>query len=82
MLRLEHARKNTVRAMMCDGDPYPTNLHPSDHHCLTPVLTCTQCNLVTLGRRLPLQLAAVGNQVPDVVLPHYKDARMQHSQSR
>ena len=33
-----------------------------NHHCLTPVLTCTQCNLVTLGRRLPLQLAAVGNK--------------------
>ena len=32
------------------------------NHCLTPVLTCTQCNLVTLGRRLPLQLAAVGNK--------------------
>ena len=36
-----------------------TNNH---HHCLTPVLTCTQCNLVTLGRRLPLQPSSVGNK--------------------
>ena len=32
------------------------------NHCLTPVLTYAQCNLVTLGRRLPLQPSAVGNK--------------------
>ena len=34
----------------------------ADFHCLTPVLMHAQCNLVTLGRRLPLQPSAVGNR--------------------
>ena len=62
--------------------PFPTSRQPPDHHCLTPALTHTQGNLVTLGIRLPSQSSAVGGQVPDVGLPHCRDARIQHSQSR
>ena len=59
MLRLEHARQNMVCAMKCGVAP---NLRTPFHHCLTPVLTCTQCNIVALGRRLPTLPSAVGNK--------------------
>ena len=32
------------------------------HHCLTPAQKHAQCNIVTLGRRLPIQPSAVGNR--------------------
>ena len=41
--------------------PYTTSRQPSIHRCLTPALTHSQCNLVTLGKRPPLQLSAVGD---------------------
>ena len=35
-----------------------------------------------LGHTAPLTPFSCGGQVPDVDIPHYRDARMQHSQSR
>ena len=35
-----------------------------------------------IGQTAPLTAFSCGEQVLDVVLPHYKDARMQHSQRR
>ena len=35
-----------------------------------------------IGQTAPLTAFSCGEQVPDVALPHYKDARMQHSPSR
>ena len=34
------------------------------------------------GQTAPLTAFSCGEQVPDVGMPHYRDARMQHSQSR
>ena len=42
--------------------PFPTNLPSPIHHCLTPARRHAQCNIVTLGRRLPLQPSAVENR--------------------
>ena len=69
--------------------PHPASLPSPFHHCLTPAHT---------GKRLPVVLpnatslhladgstyspSAVGNRSLDVAIPHYRDARMQHSQSR
>ena len=62
--------------------PCPTNQRTPIHHCLTPAQRHAQCNNVTLGRRLPIQPSAEGNKSLMWGFPHYKDARMQHSQSR
>ena len=35
-----------------------------------------------IGQTAPHTAFSCGEQVPDVAVPHYKDARMQHSQSR
>ena len=35
-----------------------------------------------IGQTALLTAFSCGEQVPDVGLPHYKDARMQHSQSK
>ena len=35
-----------------------------------------------IGQTAPLTAFSCGEQVPDVGLPHYRDARMQHSQSK
>ena len=35
-----------------------------------------------IGQTAPLTACSCGEQVLDVVLPHYKDVRMQHSQNR
>ena len=56
--------------------------HPFTYMTPEHYFCCAQCNIVTLGRRLPIQPSAVGRQVPDVAIPHYRDARMQHSQRR
>ena len=50
-----------------------------DVHCLTPAQRHAQCNNVTLGRRISIQPSAAGNRSPDVAIPHYRDARVQHS---
>ena len=47
-------------------------------HCLTPALTHSQGNLVTIGKAASLTAFSCERQVPDVGLPHYRDARMQH----
>ena len=62
MLRLEHARKNMVCAMKCGVAPsQPTY----EHHSITALhqfLRVPNATLLHWGRRLPLQLAAVGNK--------------------
>ena len=68
--------------------PCPTNLH---HHSITALHQCTQArdyhscfaqsNIITLAYGPPYSLSC-GRQVPDVSIPHYRDARMQHSRSR
>ena len=70
-----------VCAMTCGGGPTQPTYH---HHSITALHQCTQarvyhsccaqCNHETLGVRLNC-----GREVPDVAIPHYRDARMQHS---
>ena len=42
--------------------PFPTSRRTPFHLCLTPELRHAQCNIVTLGRRLPIQPSAVVNR--------------------
>ena len=45
-----------------------------DHH------SCfAQCNFRYIGHTASLTAFSCGRQVPDVGIPHYRDARMQHS---
>ena len=56
------ARKNTLRRSE-EGRSTGVSLGTKNrHHCLTPAQRHTQCNNVTLGRRLPIQPSAVGNK--------------------
>ena len=66
--------------------PYPTNLPPppittdtSAHMKETPHVP--KATLLPWAYGPPYSLSC-GGQVPDVGIPHYRDARMQHSQSR
>ena len=56
----------------------PTPMHTSER---PPQSFCPR-QLRYLGRTASLAASAVGGQVPDVGIPHCRDARMQHSQSR
>ena len=62
--------------------PFPTNLRSPIHHCLIPAQRHAQCNNVTLGTTVLHTAFSCGEQVPDEAIPHYRVARMQHSQSR
>ena len=82
--RLEHVRQYKVCAMKCGGAPS----HPSDHPTTTiPTLPYTSTDVrpvqpCYIGQTAPHTAFSCGEQVPDVAIPHYRDARMQHSQSR
>ena len=68
---------------------YPTNLQPPSHHRPTPEQTrvrlpfcfpdSTKATLLPWAYGTPCSLGC-GRQVPDVGMPHYRDARMQHPQ--
>ena len=69
--------------------PYPTNLRPPSHHRPTPVRTRMRPPFVFLRSTKATSLPWIcgppyslscGGQVPDVGMPHYRDARMQHRQ--
>ena len=57
----------------------PTNAIPS-----LPYTSSDICPMQPryFGQTAPLTAFSCGKQVPDVALPHYKDAKMQHTQSR
>ena len=64
--------------------PCPTNLHSPTHHLhntRTLLLLCPMQHRY-IGQTALHTAFSCGGQVPDVAIPHYKDARMQHSQSR
>ena len=79
---------HVVCAMKCGGGPTQPTYY---HRPITPLHQCThvrdhlicfflnQGNFVTLAYGPPYSLSC-GGQVPDVGMPHYRDARMQHSQ--
>ena len=57
---------------------------PTTHHLhdtSTLLLLCPMQQRY-IGPTAPHTAFSCGEQVPDVAIPHYKDARMQHSQSR
>ena len=65
--------------------PYPTNLPPPSHHSPTPTHTCKRPPHLFSHKATSLPWAygppyslSCGGQVPDVGIPHYRDARMQH----
>ena len=71
-----------VRAMKLCGDPS----QPTSNH--RPITALHQSITFVLPKAIPLPWAygppyslSCGGQVPDVGIPHYRDARMQHSQS-
>ena len=64
--------------------PCPTNLQSPTHHLHDTSTLLLLCPMQPryIGHTAPHTAFGCGEQVPDVALPHYKDAKMQHSQSR
>ena len=64
--------------MNCGADPaQPTSIHRPITDMTPEYYFCRY-----IGQTAPHTAFSCGEQVPDVAIPHYRDARMQHSQSR
>ena len=74
----EPVRERVVCAMKCGGAPS----QPADNHQPYTSADAHPRQPCYLGHTVPLAAFSCGGRVPDVCLPHYRDARMQHSQSR
>ena len=64
--------------------PCPTNLQSPTHHLHNTTTLLLLCPMQPryIGQTASHTAFGCGRQVPDVAVPHYRDARMQHSQSR
>ena len=62
---------------------FPTSLRTPIHHLHDTSTLLLLCPMQPryIGHTAPHTAFGCGEQVPDVVVPHYGDARMQHSQS-